>query len=88
LAFRPIPNKLVEEDVFDHELKELMVQMKQQILKVLLPFISFLHIFDTRKGHNMLVLMFDPRFKSMKLVTMFMGHEMLLLWLLNMMKNC
>jgi hypothetical protein len=71
LAFRPIPNKLVEEDVFDHELKELMV-----------------HIFDTRKGHNMLVLMFDPRFKSMKLVTMFMGHEMLLLWLLNMMKNC
>ncbi len=35
----------------------------------------FLHTFDKRKGHNMLVLMFDPKFKSMRLITMFMGHE-------------
>ncbi len=35
----------------------------------------FLHTFDKRKGHNMLVLTLDPRFKTMKLITMFMGHE-------------
>jgi hypothetical protein len=75
LTFRPILDRLVEEDVFDHELKELMLQMKQQILEVLLPFISFLYIFERRKGHNMLALVLDPRFKSMRLVTMFMGHE-------------
>jgi len=28
-----------------------------------------------KKGHNMLVLMFDPRFKNTQLVTTFLGHE-------------
>ncbi len=49
--------------------------MKWQILEVLLPFISFLHAFDRKRGHNMLTLMFDPRFKSMWLVTTFLGDE-------------
>lgn len=38
-------------------------------------FISFLHAFDRKRGHNMLTLMFDPRFKSMWLVTTFLGDE-------------
>jgi hypothetical protein len=37
---------MVEEDFFYHELKELVIRMKQQIMEVLLPFISFLHAFD------------------------------------------
>jgi hypothetical protein len=45
---KPIPNSFVEEDVFDYELKELMLQMKQQIMEVLLPFISILRTFDKR----------------------------------------
>jgi hypothetical protein len=49
--------------------------MKKQIPKVLLPFVSSLHVFDKKKSHNMLVLMFDPRFKIMCLVIMFLGHE-------------
>ncbi len=49
--------------------------MKKQILDVLLPFVSFLHVFEKKKCHNMLALMFDPRSKSMHLVTMFLGRE-------------
>jgi hypothetical protein len=49
--------------------------MEKYILEVLLPFVFFLHVFDEEKGHNMLVLMFDPRFKNMHLVTMFLGRE-------------
>jgi hypothetical protein len=75
LAFQIFPHNLVERDVFDYELKEFMIRMKKKILKVLLPFVSFLHVFDKEKGHNMLILMFDPRFKNMHLVTMFLGHE-------------
>ncbi len=36
---------------------------------------SFLHAYDRKRGHNMLVLMFDPRFKIMKLITIFLGCE-------------
>ncbi len=52
-----------------------MVHMKWQILEVLLPFISFLHTFDTKRDHNMLALMFDLSFKSMLLVITFLGRE-------------
>jgi hypothetical protein len=65
----------VEEDFFDHELKEFKVRMKLHILEVFSPLISFLDAYDRKKGHNMLALMFDPRFKSMKLITNFWGHE-------------
>ncbi len=49
-----------------------MVHMKWQILEVLLPFISFLHAFDRKSDHNMLI---DLSFKNMRLVTMFLGCE-------------
>jgi hypothetical protein len=75
LTFQPIIDSLVEKDFFDHELKEFEVCMKRQILEVLLPFISFLHAYDRKRGHNMLALMFDPRFKNMKLITIFLGRK-------------
>jgi len=68
----------MEEDFFDHELKELEVHMKWQFLKVFLPFISFMHAYDRydrKRGHNMFVLMLDPRFKNMKFNTVFLGRE-------------
>jgi len=49
--------------------------MKQQILEVLLPFFSFLHAFHMKMVHNMLVLMFDARLKSMRLIITFLTHE-------------
>jgi hypothetical protein len=30
---------------------------------------------DRKRGHNMLALMLDPRFKNMRLITIFLGHE-------------
>jgi len=59
----------------DYELKELMIQMKKQILDVLISFVYFLHVFEKKKCHNMLAFMFDPRSKSTHLVTMFLGRE-------------
>jgi len=75
LTFQSIFDSLVEKDFFDHELKELEVYMKQQILEVLLAFISFLHAYDRKKRHNKLILMFNPRFKSMRLITIFLARE-------------
>jgi len=71
-----VPNNLVEEkiNVFN-ELEELILGMKHQVLEVLLPFISFMHGFQKMKGHNMLVLMLDPRYKSMHLVIIYLGRE-------------
>jgi len=57
--------------------------MMRQILKVLLPFIFFLHAFDKKKGHNMLALMFDTRCKNMWLVTAFLGLEIVIAIVVN-----
>jgi hypothetical protein len=48
--------------------------MKCQTLEALQPFLSFLNGFD-KKGHNMLALMFDQRFKNMQLVVNYLGCE-------------
>ncbi len=34
-----------------------------------------MHAFDRIKGHNMLAFVFNPRFKSMQLVTMYLDCE-------------
>jgi len=64
-----------KKDFFFYLLLEFMILIKKEILKVFLNFFFFLHVFDKEKSNNMLVLMFDPRFKNMHLVTMFLGHE-------------
>jgi hypothetical protein len=65
----------MEEDFFYHELKELVLCMKWESLEVLLPLLYFLHAFDRKKGHDMLALIFDLRFKNIWLVTAFLGCE-------------
>jgi hypothetical protein len=47
LAFKNFLSSFVEEDFVDHELKKLMVHMKQYILEVFLPFLS-LHAFNRK----------------------------------------
>ncbi len=49
--------------------------MKPKVLEVLQPFMSFLDGFQKKRGHNMLVLMFNLRFKSLQLVTNYIGHN-------------
>jgi hypothetical protein len=60
-----VPDSLgdLETNAFDVELTKLMICMKLQILEVLQPFLSFMHVFDKKRGHNMLVLILDPSFK-------------------------
>ncbi len=65
----------MEEDFFDHELKEFVVCMKGKILEVLLHFISFLHAYDRKRGHNMLALILIQGLKAHELITIFLGHE-------------
>jgi hypothetical protein len=44
-------------------------------VEVLLPFLSFLHAFDRVQGHKMLALMLDSEFQNMLLVTIYLGQE-------------
>jgi hypothetical protein len=72
-----VPDSLgdLETNAFDVELTKLMICMKLQILEVLQPFLSFMHGFDKKRGHNMLVLILDPSFKNMWLVANYCGCE-------------
>jgi hypothetical protein len=36
---------------------------------------SFLDGFEKKRGHNMFVLMFNPRFKSLQLLTSYIVHD-------------
>jgi len=65
----------LETNAFDVELTKLMIRMKLQILEFFQPFLSFMHGFDKKRGHNMLVLILDPSFKNMWLVFNFHGRE-------------
>jgi hypothetical protein len=42
-----------------------------EVVKVLAPFIFFAWIFNVRKAHNMMALMFDPRYKGFSCVCEF-----------------
>jgi hypothetical protein len=72
-----VPNNMgdLEANAFDEKLGELMVHMKLKVLEVLQPFMSFLDGFEKNMGHNMLLLMLNPRFKSLQLVTNYIGHD-------------
>jgi hypothetical protein len=65
----------LEANAFDVKLTKLIINMKLQILEVLQPFLSFMHGFDKKRGHNMLVLILDPSLKNMWLVVNYRGCE-------------
>ncbi len=49
--------------------------MVVETIKVLVTFIHFAPIFQHDKAHNMMALMFDPRFKGLTCVCGFVGQE-------------
>jgi len=57
--------------------------VKHQVLNFFLPFISFMHGIDKKKGHNMLALMLDPKYKSMSVVITYLGHEIVTTLVIN-----
>jgi hypothetical protein len=49
--------------------------IRKEVCGVFDSFISFLKKFEERKTHNVLVLMLDPRFNSLCLMSSFIGHD-------------
>jgi len=47
--------------------------MHAKVVKVIKPFLQFLQAYDSHQVHNMLALMLDPRFKSLKVVENYVG---------------
>jgi hypothetical protein len=67
---------LMEDDsiVFD-ELSLLASNIRREVINVLDSFLSFLKKYENRKTHNMIFLMLYPRFKSLHIVSSFVGKE-------------
>jgi len=61
-------------DFFDVELHTLKKNMRQEVVKVFKHFVEFLKAFDFCQVHNMLALMLEPCFKSLRVVESFVGH--------------
>ncbi len=57
------------------ELISLSFNIKKEVCGVLNSFFSFLKKIDEKKAHNMLTLMLGPRFKSLWLVSFFIGYD-------------
>ncbi len=74
LTFQPIPDYLVEEDFLSWVKKTCVPHETTYSRGSSTPPFSFA-CFDRKKGHDMLILIFDPRFKSIWLVTAFLGCE-------------
>jgi hypothetical protein len=61
--------------IFYAKLEKLQICMKHQILEVFFHFIYFLHGFDRRKSHQILVLMLYLKFKNMHLITSYVDYK-------------
>jgi hypothetical protein len=57
------------------ELICLAFNIKKNVCGVLNSFLSSLKKFDERKTHSILAFMLDPRFKSLRLMSFFIGHD-------------
>ncbi len=57
------------------ELRTFVKNIKKEVIVVDNCFLSLLEKYNEKKTHNMLALVLDPRFKSLKLTSSFIGHE-------------
>ena len=62
-------------DIFDSKLLMLTARMREQVVRVLAPFLSFMRVYNPSSAHNMLALMLDPRHKELALVGSYLGRE-------------
>ena len=54
-------------DIFDSKLLMLIARMREQVVRVLAPFLSFMRVYDPSFAHNMLALMLILAIKSLLL---------------------
>jgi hypothetical protein len=75
----PSFESLMEDDsIIFYELFLLASKIKREVINVLDSFISFLKKYENRKAHNMILKMLDPRFKSLRIVSSFVGGSKVL----------
>jgi hypothetical protein len=66
---------LMEDDsIISNELSLLASNIRREVINVLDYFLSFLKKYENMKAHNMIFLMLDPRFKSLRIVSSFVGR--------------
>jgi len=66
---------MIDDSLLIFELSLFISNIKKKIYDVLDFFLSFLKKYEERKAHNMFSLMLNPRFKSLGLVSSFVGCE-------------
>jgi hypothetical protein len=73
----PTQINLIDDDYGNiaFELFLFTTNMKKEVCDVLKSFLSLLRRYEERKSHNMLCLMLDSRFKSLCLISSFIGRE-------------
>ena len=60
---------------FDTKLLLLCARMHNQVVRILSPFLSFMHSYKPASAHNMLALMLDPRHKELALMGSYLGRD-------------
>jgi len=60
-------------DQFDLDLISFQRKMQKEVVKVLKPFLQFLNLFYVDQVHNMLAIMLDPQFKSLRVMENLVG---------------
>jgi myosin-crossreactive antigen len=63
------------DSIVNDELSLLASNIRRGVINVLDFFLSFLKVYDKRKAHNMISLMLDPRYKSLHIISSFVGRE-------------
>jgi hypothetical protein len=72
----PSFESLMEDDsIVFYELSLLASNIRREVINVLDYFLSFLKKCENKKVHNMISLMLDPRFKSLHIISSFVGKE-------------
>jgi hypothetical protein len=63
------------DSIISNELSLLAFNIRREVINVLDSFVSFLKKYKNRKIHNMISLMLDPRLKSLRIISSFVGRE-------------
>jgi myosin-crossreactive antigen len=64
-----------DDSIVNDKLFLLTSNIKRKVINVLDYFFSFLKVYDKRKIHNMIFLMLHLRYKSLRIVSSFVGRE-------------
>jgi hypothetical protein len=72
----PSFESLMDDDsIINDELSLLASNIREELINVLDIFLSFLKVYDKRKTYNVISLMLDLRYKSLHIISSFVGKK-------------